>query len=56
MKRLVLGGFMQFPIVSPAPIVTTHAQAFRDLFSDHRQYENFEHYLMGLIVLENIIW
>ena len=51
MKRLVLGGFMQLPIVSPAPIVTTHAQAFRDLFSDHRQYENFEHYLMGLIVL-----
>ena len=44
---------MQLPIVSPAPIVATHAQAFRDLFSDHRQYENFEHYLTGLIVLEN---
>jgi SRSO17 transposase len=44
---------MQLPIVSPAPIVATHAQAFRDLFSDHRQYENFEHYLTGLMVLEN---
>ena len=32
---------MQLPIVSPAPIVATHAPAFRDLFSDYRQYENF---------------
>ena len=44
---------MQLPIVSPAPIVATHAPAFRDLFSDYRQYENFKHYLTGLMVLEN---
>jgi SRSO17 transposase len=44
---------MQLPIVGPAPIVATHAPAFRDLFSDHRKYENFKHYLTGLVVLEN---
>jgi len=44
---------MQLPIVAAAPIVKTHAPAFRHLFNDVRQYENFQHYLTGLIVLEN---
>ena len=44
---------MQLPIVAPAPLVTEHAQAFRPLFNDCRQYEHFENYLTGLMVLEN---
>lgn len=44
---------MQLPIVSPAPLVTEHAQAFRHHFSDYRQFQHFENYLTGLIVLEN---
>jgi hypothetical protein len=32
---------MQLPIVSPASIVLEHAQAFRHLFTDHRQFEHF---------------
>jgi SRSO17 transposase len=44
---------MQLPIVAPAPIVLEHAQAFRHLFNDHRQFEHFQNYLTGLIVLEN---
>ena len=44
---------MQLPIVSPAPLVTEHAQTFRHLFSDYRQFQHFENYLTGLIVLEN---
>ncbi len=37
----------------PSPLVTEHAQAFRHLFSDYRQFQHFENYLTGLIVLEN---
>ena len=44
---------MQLPIVAPAPIVSDHAPAFRHLFSDVRQFEHFQNYLSGLIVLEN---
>jgi SRSO17 transposase len=44
---------MQLPIVSPAPLIKVHAQAFRDLFSDERQFRHFQNYLTGLIVLEN---
>jgi SRSO17 transposase len=44
---------MQLPIVAPAPIVSAHAQAFRHLFNDVRQFEHFQNYLTGLIVLEN---
>ncbi|NJR53119.1 MAG: hypothetical protein HC780_29750 [Leptolyngbyaceae cyanobacterium CSU_1_3] len=44
---------MQLPIVAPAPIVSAHAEAFRHLFSDVRQFEHFQNYLTGLIVLEN---
>ena len=44
---------MQLPIVAPAPVVSEHAQAFRHLFNDERAYQHFQHYLTGLIVLEN---
>jgi SRSO17 transposase len=44
---------MQVPIVVPAPIVSTHAPAFKHLFNDYRQYQNFQNYLTGLIVLDN---
>src|SRR2546427_8753839 len=44
---------MQLPIVAPAPIVTTHADIFRDLFENRCQFRHFRHYLTGLIVLDN---
>src|SRR6266581_1351811 len=44
---------MQLPIVAPAPIVTAHADIFRDLFENRCQFQHFQHYLTGLIVLDN---
>lgn len=44
---------MQLPIVTVAPIVQAHAEAFRDLFGDERQFRHFQNYLSGLIVLDN---
>ena len=44
---------MQLPIVAPAPIVTTHADIFRDLFENQCQFRHFQHDLTGLIVLDN---
>src|SRR5881397_1771483 len=44
---------MQLPIVAPAPIVTAHADIFRDLFENQCQFRHFQHYLTGLIVLPN---
>ena len=44
---------MQLPIVAPAPIVTAHAAIFRDLFENRCQFRHFQHYLTGLIVLDN---
>jgi hypothetical protein len=44
---------MQLPLVAPAPLVTTHAAAFRDLFENRCQFAHFQHYLTGLMVLEN---
>ena len=44
---------MQLPIIVPAPLVTAHADAFRDLFENRRQMQHFENYLTGLIVLPN---
>jgi SRSO17 transposase len=44
---------MQLPIVAPAPIVTAHADVFRDLFENRCQFQHFQHYLTGLIVLDN---
>jgi len=44
---------MQLPIVAPAPIVTAHADIFRDLFENRCQFRHFQHDLTGLIVLDN---
>jgi SRSO17 transposase len=44
---------MQLPLVAPAPLVTKHAAAFRDLFENRCQFAHFQHYLTGLMVLEN---
>jgi len=44
---------MQLPLIAPAPVVITHAPAFRDLFENRCQFAHFQHYLTGLIVLEN---
>src|SRR5215213_757536 len=44
---------MQLPIVAPAPVVTTHAAAFRDLFENRCQFDHFQQYLTGLMVLPN---
>jgi len=44
---------MELPIVAPAPIVTAHAEVFRDLFENQCQFRHFQHYLTGLIVLPN---
>jgi hypothetical protein len=44
---------MQLPIVAPAPLVTTHAEVFRDLFENRRQFQHFQNYVTGLIVLDN---
>src|SRR4028118_1266441 len=44
---------MQLPIGVPAPIVTTHAAAFQDLFENRCQFDHFQQYLTGLIVLPN---
>ena len=44
---------MQLPIVSAAPLVTAHAAVFRDLFENRRQFQHFQNYLTGLIVLPN---
>ncbi len=44
---------MQLPIVAPAPLVTAHAGAFRDLFENRCQFHHFQNYLTGLMVLSN---
>lgn len=44
---------MQLPILSVAPVVQTHAEIFRDVFANRRQFFHFQNYLTGLIVLEN---
>jgi SRSO17 transposase len=44
---------MQLPIITPAPLVKTHAEAFRDLFENRCQFRHFENYLTGLMVLPN---
>jgi DDE superfamily endonuclease len=44
---------MQLPIVAPAPVVIAHADAFRDLFENRCQFQHFQHYLTGLMVLPN---
>ena len=44
---------MQLPIVAPAPLVTIHANAFHDLFDNRCQFQHFQDYLTGLMVLPN---
>jgi hypothetical protein len=44
---------MQLPLVAPAPVVVEHAQVFRELFENRRQFQHFENYLTGLMVLSN---
>jgi len=44
---------MQLPIVAPAPLVTTHAVTFQDLFDNRCQFDHFQNYLTGLMVLPN---
>jgi len=44
---------MQLPIVAPAPLVTAHAGVFRDLFENRCQFQHFQNYLTGLMVLSN---
>jgi DDE superfamily endonuclease len=44
---------MQLPLVAAAPAVTAHADAFRDLFENRCQFQHFQHYLTGLMVLPN---
>ena len=44
---------MQLPIITPAPLVVTHAAIFRDLFENKRQFRHFQNYLTGLTVLSN---
>lgn len=44
---------MQLPIIAPAPLVSAHAEVFRDLFENRRQFQHFENYLTGLLVLPN---
>jgi len=44
---------MRLPIVAPAPLVTAHAGAFRDLFENRCQFRHFQNYLTGLMVLPN---
>ena len=44
---------MQLPIVAPAPRVPVHAHAFHDLFENRCQFQPFQQYLTGLMVLPN---
>src|SRR6266446_3040823 len=44
---------MQLPIVAPAPLVSAHAAAYRDLCENRCQFHHFQNYLTGLIVLDN---
>ena len=44
---------MELPIVGPAPVVAELAVVFRDLFDNQRQFQHFQYYLTGLIVLPN---
>jgi DDE superfamily endonuclease len=42
---------VELPIVAPAPVVTAHAEVFRDLFDHQCQFRPFQHDLTGFIVL-----
>ena len=38
---------MLLPIVTPAPVVTAHAEAFRGLFDNQCAFRHFQNYLTG---------
>jgi hypothetical protein len=42
---------MELPIIEPAPVVTAHTGAFRDVFENQCQWRHVQHDLTGLIVL-----
>jgi hypothetical protein len=44
---------MQLPLVAPAPVVVAHAEVFRALFENRGQFQHFQNYLTGLMVLSN---
>jgi hypothetical protein len=44
---------LEWPMVTPAPVVTEPAAVFRDLFDNPGQFRHFQPYLPGLIVLPN---
>lgn len=44
---------MQLPIVCAAPVVATHSAVFQDLFENRCQFDHFQNYLTGLMVLSN---
>lgn len=44
---------MQLPIIKVAPIVLKHAPEFQAVFNNRRQYEHFQNYVTGLMVLDN---
>jgi len=44
---------MQLPIVGFAPIVSEHSAVFEGLFKNINQFQHFQNYLTGLIVLDN---
>ncbi len=44
---------MQLPIVEHAPIVVEHSPVFEGLFENRCQFQHFQNYLTGVIVLEN---
>ncbi len=44
---------MVLPIVTPAPVVVSHGDAFRDLFDNQCEFRHFQNYLTGLMVLDN---
>ena len=45
------GCVMEWPIVAPAPVVTEHAEVFRDLLEHQCQCRHVQHDLTGLLVL-----
>jgi SRSO17 transposase len=44
---------MQLPIIKVAPIVAVHGPEFRDVFNNRRQYQHFENYVTGLMILDD---
>ena len=43
---------MQLPILAPAPLVSQHAEAFKDLFENQKQYRHFQNYLFLALITQ----